>query len=87
MHSCMNLYIVSIHVAVVSIYLWWTKVLKLEHEHRVVVSFFFVIAYIWDMIMGAGTLLTLAKKRGELKILWTRGEPKRPCPHIEHQLS
>ncbi|KAK1560727.1 hypothetical protein Q3G72_030203 [Acer saccharum] len=34
-----------------------------------------------------GTLLTLAKKRGELKILWTRGEPERPCPHIEHQLS
>ncbi|KAI9182021.1 hypothetical protein LWI28_021184 [Acer negundo] len=34
-----------------------------------------------------GTLLTLAKKRGELKILWTRGEPERPCPHIKHQLS
>ncbi|KAJ7962402.1 Signal peptide peptidase-like [Quillaja saponaria] len=33
-----------------------------------------------------GTFLTLGKKRGELKILWTRGEPERACPHIqEHQ--
>ncbi|KAK7389940.1 hypothetical protein VNO78_25237 [Psophocarpus tetragonolobus] len=28
-----------------------------------------------------GTFLSLGKKRGELKILWTRGEPERPCPH------
>ncbi|XP_047320020.1 signal peptide peptidase-like 4 [Impatiens glandulifera] len=31
-----------------------------------------------------GTLLTLGRKRGDLMILWTRGEPERPCPH--HQL-
>lgn len=33
-----------------------------------------------------GTFLTLGKKRGDLKILWTRGEPKRVCPHfiLEH---
>ncbi|CAN6586055.1 unnamed protein product [Malus baccata var. baccata] len=30
-----------------------------------------------------GTLLTLGKKRGDLQILWSRGEPERPCPHIE----
>ncbi|CAN1308887.1 Signal peptide peptidase-like 4 [Linum perenne] len=30
-----------------------------------------------------GTFLTLGKKRGELKILWTRGEPERPCPHFQ----
>nr|KYP77085.1 Signal peptide peptidase-like 2B [Cajanus cajan] len=30
-----------------------------------------------------GTFLSLGKKRGELKILWTRGEPERPCPHIQ----
>lgn len=30
-----------------------------------------------------GTFLTLGKKRGDLKILWTRGEPERPCPHVK----
>ncbi|KAM7508645.1 hypothetical protein LguiA_019098 [Lonicera macranthoides] len=30
-----------------------------------------------------GTFLTLGKKRGDLKNLWTRGEPERPCPHME----
>ncbi|PON92094.1 Peptidase A22B, signal peptide peptidase [Trema orientale] len=29
-----------------------------------------------------GTFLTLGKRRGDLKILWTRGEPERPCPHV-----
>ncbi|KDP28619.1 hypothetical protein JCGZ_14390 [Jatropha curcas] len=32
-----------------------------------------------------GTFLTLGKKRGDLKALWTRGEPERPCPHIQFQ--
>ncbi|KAJ4956404.1 hypothetical protein NE237_013187 [Protea cynaroides] len=32
-----------------------------------------------------GTFLTLGQKRGDLKILWTRGEPGRPCPHIQLQ--
>uniref|UniRef100_A0A5B7AA64 Putative signal peptide peptidase-like 2 n=1 Tax=Davidia involucrata TaxID=16924 RepID=A0A5B7AA64_DAVIN len=32
-----------------------------------------------------GTFLTLGKKRGELKILWTRGEPGRACTHIQLQ--
>lgn len=33
-----------------------------------------------------GTFLTLGKKRGDLNVLWTRGEPERPCPHnhLEH---
>jgi signal peptide peptidase-like protein 2B len=30
-----------------------------------------------------GTFLSLGKKRGELEILWTRGQPKMPCPHIQ----
>ncbi|XP_048320974.2 signal peptide peptidase-like 4 [Ziziphus jujuba] len=30
-----------------------------------------------------GTFLTLGKKRGDLKILWTRGEPERSCPHVQ----
>ncbi|GLT78226.1 hypothetical protein SLA2020_497660 [Shorea laevis] len=34
-----------------------------------------------------GTFLTLGRKRGELKILWTRGEPIRPCRHIQLQQS
>ncbi|CAI9101871.1 OLC1v1000014C1 [Oldenlandia corymbosa var. corymbosa] len=32
-----------------------------------------------------GTFITLGKKRGDLKNLWTRGEPERPCPHIQLQ--
>ncbi|XVF33319.1 hypothetical protein REPUB_Repub17cG0158300 [Reevesia pubescens] len=32
-----------------------------------------------------GTFITLGKKRGDLKILWTRGEPERPCPHVQLQ--
>ncbi|KAK4415925.1 Signal peptide peptidase-like 4 [Sesamum alatum] len=32
-----------------------------------------------------GTLITLANKRGDLKHLWTRGEPYRPCPHVQLQ--
>ncbi|XP_054784228.1 signal peptide peptidase-like 4 [Prosopis cineraria] len=33
-----------------------------------------------------GTFLALGKNRGELKILWTRGEPERPpCPHMQVQ--
>ncbi|EXB30879.1 Signal peptide peptidase-like 2B [Morus notabilis] len=30
-----------------------------------------------------GPFLTLGKKRGDLKILWIRGEPERPCPHVK----
>lgn len=29
-----------------------------------------------------GTLITLGKKRGDLKHLWSRGEPDRLCPHV-----
>ncbi|XP_020550358.1 signal peptide peptidase-like 2 [Sesamum indicum] len=29
-----------------------------------------------------GTFLALGRKRGELKVLWTRGEPLRVCPHV-----
>ncbi|KAG8363314.1 hypothetical protein BUALT_Bualt19G0009500 [Buddleja alternifolia] len=32
-----------------------------------------------------GTLITLGSKRGDLKHLWTRGEPDRPCPHVQLQ--
>ncbi|XP_059641825.1 signal peptide peptidase-like 2 [Cornus florida] len=34
-----------------------------------------------------GTFLALGSKRGDLKILWTRGEPERVCPHIHLQSS
>ncbi|KAK2367164.1 signal peptide peptidase [Trifolium repens] len=34
-----------------------------------------------------GTILALGRKRGELKILWTNGEPERFCPHIRLQHS
>ncbi|KAB1214359.1 Signal peptide peptidase-like 4 [Morella rubra] len=34
-----------------------------------------------------GTFLTLGKKRGDLKILWSRGEPEWLCPHIQLQPS
>ncbi|GMN32062.1 hypothetical protein TIFTF001_003517 [Ficus carica] len=29
-----------------------------------------------------GTFLTLGKKRGDLLVLWSKGEPERPCPHV-----
>ncbi|XP_047937798.1 signal peptide peptidase-like 4 [Salvia hispanica] len=29
-----------------------------------------------------GTLISLGKKRGDLKHLWSRGEPDRPCSHV-----
>ncbi|KAE8710814.1 Signal peptide peptidase-like 4 [Hibiscus syriacus] len=36
-----------------------------------------------------GSFLTLGRKRGDLRVLWTRGVPDTPCPHIrlEHQYS
>ncbi|KAG5565833.1 hypothetical protein RHGRI_001670 [Rhododendron griersonianum] len=34
-----------------------------------------------------GTFLTLGRKREDLKNLWTRGEPERPCPHNQLQPS
>ncbi|GAB4857388.1 Signal peptide peptidase-like 2 [Ancistrocladus abbreviatus] len=33
-----------------------------------------------------GTFLMLGSKRGDLKILWSRGEPERPCMHLHLQL-
>ncbi|KAL1217091.1 Signal peptide peptidase-like 4 [Cardamine amara subsp. amara] len=38
------------------------------------------LLYIVPFILG--TLLVLGHKRGELKTLWTTGEPDRPCPHL-----
>ncbi|KAL0347805.1 UNVERIFIED_CONTAM: Signal peptide peptidase-like 4 [Sesamum calycinum] len=32
-----------------------------------------------------GTLITLASQRGDLKHLWMRGEPYRPCLHVQLQ--
>jgi hypothetical protein len=32
-----------------------------------------------------GTFLALGKKRGDLRILWTRGEPERVCQHFQLQ--
>lgn len=45
-----------------------------------------VLNYTDVVHFNAGTLLTLGKKRGDLPILWSRGEPERPCPHfrLEH---
>uniref|UniRef100_A0A7C9DSN2 PA domain-containing protein n=1 Tax=Opuntia streptacantha TaxID=393608 RepID=A0A7C9DSN2_OPUST len=34
-----------------------------------------------------GTLLMLGKKRGELRVLWAKGEPARPCPHLHLHMS
>ena len=38
-------------------------------------------------ITDAGTFLTPGKKRGDLKNLWTRGVPERPCPHVQDEHS
>ncbi|KAM7260388.1 hypothetical protein ACFE04_016129 [Oxalis oulophora] len=29
-----------------------------------------------------GTFMMLGMKRGDLKVLWNKGEPDRPCPHV-----
>ncbi|XP_028767448.1 signal peptide peptidase-like 2 isoform X1 [Neltuma alba] len=34
-----------------------------------------------------GTILALGHKRGDLRNLWTKGEPERPCPHVRLQHS
>jgi len=31
--------------------------------------------------------MTLGQKRGDLKGLWTSGEPQKPCPHLRLQHS
>jgi signal peptide peptidase-like protein 2B len=47
---------------------------------------FIYYSYLINLISyDAGTFLTLGRKRGDLKVLWTRGEPERPCPHIQFQ--
>ncbi|KAL4382237.1 hypothetical protein AHAS_Ahas04G0213400 [Arachis hypogaea] len=38
-------------------------------------------ALLYIVLFTLGTFLSLGKKRGELNLLWTRGEPKMPCPH------
>ncbi|KAK9910409.1 hypothetical protein M0R45_034374 [Rubus argutus] len=43
------------------------------------------LLYIVPFILG--TFLTLGQMRGDLKVLWTRGEPERPCPHGQLQSS
>ena len=37
-------------------------------------------------LVGAGTLIALGWKRGELPNLWTRGEPERVCTHMHMPL-
>ncbi|KAG6781080.1 hypothetical protein POTOM_013963 [Populus tomentosa] len=32
-----------------------------------------------------GTFLALGKKRGDLRVLWTQGEPETPCSHVRLQ--
>ncbi|KAK5813321.1 hypothetical protein PVK06_028770 [Gossypium arboreum] len=40
--------------------------------------------FLWAMIAyGLGTFLILERKLGDLRVLWTRGESERPCPHIQ----
>ncbi|XP_019423293.1 PREDICTED: signal peptide peptidase-like 2 [Lupinus angustifolius] len=44
-------------------------------------------ALIYIVPFTLGTLLTLGWKRGDVMVLWTRGEPERVCPHIRLQHS
>jgi len=38
-------------------------------------------------LINAGTLMTLGRKRGDLRGLWTNGEFQKPCPHLRLQNS
>lgn len=44
-------------------------------------------ALLYIVPFTVGTFLTLGRKRGDLKHLWMRGEPERPCPHMQDQFS
>ncbi|KAL1087955.1 hypothetical protein V6Z11_D08G218200 [Gossypium hirsutum] len=40
--------------------------------------------FLWVMIAyGLGTFFILERKLSDLRVLWTRGESERPCPHIQ----
>ncbi|KAJ8555760.1 hypothetical protein K7X08_013256 [Anisodus acutangulus] len=39
-------------------------------------------ALLYILPFTLGTFLMLGRKRGDLKILWTKGEPERVCPHV-----
>ncbi|CAH9069112.1 unnamed protein product [Cuscuta europaea] len=42
-------------------------------------------ALLYIVPFTVGTFLALGRKRGDLKTLWTRGEPERVCPHVHLQ--
>lgn len=42
-------------------------------------------ALLYIVPFTVGTLLTLGKHRGDLRHLWSRGEPDRICPHVQLQ--
>ncbi|KAK1425180.1 hypothetical protein QVD17_20526 [Tagetes erecta] len=44
-------------------------------------------ALLYIVPFTVGTLLTLGKKRGDLRHLWSKGEPDRLCPHVQLQHS
>ncbi|XP_071709686.1 signal peptide peptidase-like 4 [Rutidosis leptorrhynchoides] len=44
-------------------------------------------ALLYIVPFTVGTLLVLGKKRGDLRHLWSRGEPDRLCPHVQLQSS
>nr|XP_043623816.1 signal peptide peptidase-like 4 isoform X2 [Erigeron canadensis] len=44
-------------------------------------------ALLYIVPFTVGTLLVLGKKRGDLRHLWSRGEPDRLCPHVQLQPS
>ncbi|KAD4982696.1 hypothetical protein R6Q59_002321 [Mikania micrantha] len=44
-------------------------------------------ALLYIVPFTVGTLLTLGKKRGDLRHLWSKGEPDRFCPHVQLQPS
>lgn len=44
-------------------------------------------ALLYIVPFTVGTLLTLGKYRGDLRHLWSKGEPDRLCPHVQLQSS
>ncbi|KAF5761390.1 putative aminopeptidase [Helianthus annuus] len=44
-------------------------------------------ALLYIVPFTVGTLLTLGKHRGDLRHLWSKGEPDRLCPHVQLQSS
>lgn len=73
------LYIVPFTLGNIYVYIWCISLVMKK-------SCVFFLNHIHHFFL-TGTFITLGKKRGDLKILWYKGEPERVCPHVRLESS